>query len=88
MLTVRQGRSLADFQAWRKVSDRDNPYAYNKNLSAVQKWLRELYDTRQGLTNLLIDVIIRMLETDLSERLDAKALRARLPEPLFCGSCL
>ncbi|GAB7324352.1 hypothetical protein MBLNU13_g08305t2 [Cladosporium sp. NU13] len=88
MLTVRQGRSLADYQAMRKVPDRDNPYAYNKNLDAVQRWLRELSDTRHGLTKLLLEVIVKMLEANVEERLDSRELKMRLPEPLFCGSCL
>jgi serine/threonine protein kinase len=88
MLTVRQGRTLADYQAARKVDEVENPYAYRKNLPAVQSWLRSLPDTKKGLPNVLLEMILIMLKKDLDERESAKDLKARLNETLFCGSCV
>lgn len=88
MLTVRQGRTLADYQAARKVEEPDNPYAYRKNLAEVQKWLVALPDTKKGTPNVLLGMVLIMLKEDPNERESAKELKARLNETLFCGSCV
>lgn len=88
MLTVRQGRTLAEYQAARKVNELDNPYAYRKNLTAVQHWLAELPDTKKGTPNVLLGMVLIMLKKDPDDREDAKDLKARLNETLFCGSCV
>jgi serine/threonine protein kinase len=88
MLTVRQGRSLAEYQAARKVDDKDNRYAYRENLEAVRKWLEGLPRAKTGIPNILLEIILIMLKEDLDERESAKDLRLRLNDTLFCGSCL
>jgi len=88
MLTVRQGCTLAAYQAARKVNDADNPYAYRKNLTAVQNWLTELPDTKKGTANVLLGMVLIMLKEDPDDRETAKELKARLNETLFCGSCV
>jgi hypothetical protein len=86
--TVRQGRSLAEYQAARKVDDKDNPYAYCENLEAVRKWLEGLPRAKTGIPTILLEIILIMLKENLDERESAKDLRLRLNDTLFCGSCL
>jgi serine/threonine protein kinase len=88
MLTVRQGRSLADYQAARKVDEPDNPWAYRKSLVAVRRWLKNLPGTNRGIPKVLLEMILIMLKVDLNERKDATELRMLLDETLFCDSCL
>ncbi|KAK3617421.1 hypothetical protein LTR56_025291 [Elasticomyces elasticus] len=96
MLTVRQGRSLEDYEAMRKKDERDNPYAFCKNLDAVKDWLQALPRVRDGVREedvykLLLEVILIMLKRDQDEREDAMKLKRRFraeDEVLFCGSCL
>jgi hypothetical protein len=88
MLTVRQGRTLDDYLAARKVDEIDNPYAYRKNHAAVHHWLKQLPDTKKGTPNVLLGIVLSMLEKDPDERESARELKARLNETLFCGMCV
>ncbi|KAK3675340.1 hypothetical protein LTR78_004850 [Recurvomyces mirabilis] len=95
MLTVRQGCTLDEYGAARRVDERDNPYAFSKNLVAVEAWLRNLPGMEDGATRadvpkLLLKIILKMLERDNGLRENARQLKRELKvedEVLFCSSC-
>ncbi|KAK4891261.1 hypothetical protein LTR27_010063 [Elasticomyces elasticus] len=92
MLTVRQGKTLVEYQAGRKMGEGcSNPYAFSKNLGAVQGWLRSLPSVRvdmleaddgslvreKDVFKLLLEVILIMLNEDPHEREEARSLKRR-----------
>jgi serine/threonine protein kinase len=59
MLTVRQKRSLAEYQAYRYVRHRDNPYAFRENVDKVHAWLDEIVPQNDSVGTLLKDQTLR-----------------------------
>lgn len=91
MLTVRQERSLQDYRNARSVEGKDFPFAYRRNLAAVNDWLHALpgMDESGEVQGLLLEVIQHMLEADPEDRYTAKQVkkRFRAEDCLFCSTC-
>lgn len=93
MLTVRQGRSLRDYQNARYRSDTDYGYAFRHNLKGVKTWLCSL----PGMDNsdsphtwLLLDALLKMLEEDPQRRIEPKKMKRALFQEMdtfFCSTC-
>lgn len=90
MITVRQCCTLDDYQRFRYLPNRDNPYAFRGNLPQVYKWLEQLKRPNDAVGELLIEQTLKMLEEDKNSRLDAKDIKRGLrPEgdAVFCTTC-
>lgn len=90
MLTVMQGCTLEDYHRFRYLPNRDNPYAFRKNLPQVCKWLDQLKRPEDDVGELLIEQTLKMLEEDKNDRPEAnhvkRALR-REGDTVFCTTC-
>ena len=90
MLTVRQSCSLDDYQRFRYLANRDNPYAFRENLPQVYTWLEQLRRPNDAVAELLIEQTLKMLEQDKDSRPEAKDIKRGLrPEgdAVFCTTC-
>ena len=90
MLTVRQKRSLQEFQEFRYVSNRDNAYAFKENLEKVLKWLNDTIPPGDSVATLLEEQTRKMLEPDRSKRIGAKDIKRCLRQEgdaVFCSTC-
>ena len=90
MLTVRQKRSLEDFQAFRYVQHRDNAYAFKENLEKVIIWLNDMIPPKDSVGILLKEQTCLMLEPDRFKRKEAKTIKRNLRlegDAVFCSTC-
>ena len=90
MLTVRQGRTLEEYQSRRYVANRDNAYAFRENLPRVYEWLEQLKRPDDSVGELLIEQTLKMLEQDKNSRLEAKDIKKGLRlegDAVFCNTC-
>ncbi|MCJ1264295.1 hypothetical protein MMC22_004166 [Lobaria immixta] len=90
MITVRQSCTLDDYQRFRYLPNRDNPYAFRGNLPQVYKWLEQLKRPNDAVGELLIEQTLKMLKQDKDSRPDAKDIKRGLrPEgdAVFCSTC-
>lgn len=92
MLTVRQKRSLTEYRNERFVSDTDFGFAFRKNLSGVERWLKALpnIDDKDSVQSFLLEILLNMLQREPDARFTAKQIKKRLraeEDVLFCSSC-
>lgn len=90
MITVRQSCTLDDYQRFRYLPNRDNPYAFRLNLPQVYKWLDQLKRPDDEVGDLLIEQTLMMLKQDKKSRPDARDIKKGLrPEgdSVFCTTC-
>lgn len=90
MITVRQSCTLDDYQRFRYLPNRDNPYAFRGNLPKVYNWLEQLKRPNDAVGELLIEQTLNMLEQDKDSRPDAKDVKRGLRqegETVFCTTC-
>ena len=75
MLTVCCGKSLDDYQNFRRVAHDEYPLAFRENLPAVLEWLRILQrtDSQNELCEDLISLIRKMIRDDPNQRIKAQA---------------
>ena len=90
MLTVRQGRSLDEYQQFRRKEGVDNPFAFRENLGKVHEWLEKLSPKKDDVMDLLIEVTQQMLQGKKTQRPEARDVKRQLRteiEAVFCNSC-
>ena len=72
MLTVNRGKSLQEFQDFRRVDESDcGPFAFRANLEKVIEWV-EKFEHEDSLSGIIVDQIRDMLEVEPAERAKAK----------------
>ena len=86
MLTVASGRSLEEFQDWRKTPETEcGQYAFRENLGRVKTWLTKL--EKDNLSAHVSYQISKMIQEDPNRRTSAQAgveLLANHKQLLFC----
>ena len=91
MLTVRQRKTLEDYQQRRYLKHIRNGYAFRNNLPGVYQWLDELYNPADTVGQLLIEQTKLMLAEDERDRPKSKAVKRSLRtaggDIVFCNSC-
>ena len=90
MLTVRQGRTLEEYQQHRYLANRDDGYAFRKNLPRVHEWLADLRPRNDSVASLLLEQTTAMLEEDKEDRPTARTIKRNLRpegESVFCNTC-
>jgi len=69
MLTVHSGKSMEDFQEWRRTNDETDSYAFRTNLGRVREWLDKLIvGDVTNLKKYLVNHVQEMLHKDPTER--------------------
>ena len=90
MLSVRHKRSLEEFQAFRYVEHRENPYAFKESLGKVVAWLNDAVPPTDEVGTLLKEQTCLMLVPDPFKRLEARQIKKNLRvegEAVFCSTC-
>jgi serine/threonine protein kinase len=73
MLTVCSGRSLTDYQEWRKAPELEFPFMFRANLKKVREWINKL-ESSEELIDPLSYLIKLMLKEDPKTRSSAQQL--------------
>jgi hypothetical protein len=73
MLTVCSGRSLTEYQEWRKVPEHEFQFMFRANLKKVREWINNL-ESRKELIDPLSYLIKLMLKEDITMRSSAQQL--------------
>jgi serine/threonine protein kinase len=90
MLTVCCGRSLEEFQNFRRAPENEcGPLAFRANLTKVQEWLNHLKEDKGDLSETLVWQILLMLKKDPEARPPADVgvnflMNSNQRESLFC----
>lgn len=90
MLTVRQGRTLEEYQQHRYLANRDDAYAFRKNLPRVYEWLTDLGQPDDSVGQLLMDQTSAMLKEDKEARPTTRTIKRYLRAEgdfVFCNTC-
>ena len=92
MLTIRQGRTLKEFAAYRRNDDQESPHAFRGSLDKVKQWLNETVPRGNTFAALLKSQTLLMLEPKVELRKEAidikRGLRSHWDSDLaFCTTC-
>lgn len=96
MFTVCCGRSLEQYQEFRRARDKENQLAFRENLSKVSSWLHDLavtQDENEDSGGVILLLIRQMMREDPDRRpTAAKAIQTLKntdkPSDLFCPNCI
>ncbi len=92
MLTVRCGRTLHEYREFRRVTDRENGFAFRESLFRVEEWLAGLLPALSEPLRLVHQQTLKMLEAEPAHRCEAREVRRKFRsedavDTLFCNSC-
>jgi serine/threonine protein kinase len=90
MLSVRQRRTLEEYQTFRYVAHKDYGYAFRENLPRVYEWLEQLKRPNDSVGELLVEQTLEMLNNDRYTRREAKDIKKALrveADHVFCRIC-
>jgi serine/threonine protein kinase len=90
MLTVRQKRTLEDYQNARYQRHRDMAYAFRENLPVVHRWVADLRSDEDPVAEVLVEQTLGMLQADKTARPNAATVKRSLMaayQAVICTVC-